>query len=422
MCAAQKNGNGKPPLAAPAPSAFHDVPARRAWHSTHPTNYGLGAGAFMVMLLYGGLVGESNLLLMIIGMFLGLVAAGGMMSSAAIGSLSVARRFPRSVVCGTEMTLAYRIRNKSRWLTARGIWVGEAPADKTPSLAHAFVEYIPPGQTVEVVLRVVAAQRGRRALGPLAVYSRFPFGLVQSRAVLQAPDVLNVLPALLPLRADLVGLSDARQSVGLRRPRRGFGLDDFFGLRDFREGDNPRWIHWRRSLRTGRLVVREMLPYVSAHCLVIVDHSLADDSPLAAERRELAVSAAASLVCQALEGGIHIALLGLGDPILTVPPLVGREQLDRVLRELADLRGEPRPPLTQWVPLLLQRTSLPGRCVVCAAVESPQIVSLVRELRAIGMDPLLLAAESPQFSRLLDVSRVSAPPRQVFAAAGGVSR
>ena len=53
------------------------------------------------------------------------------------------------------------------------------------------------------------------------------------------------------------------------KPRRG-GSDEFYGVKEFRTGENPRWIYWRRSARTGTLVSKEMSQVAPPRLLVLV--------------------------------------------------------------------------------------------------------------------------------------------------------
>ena len=54
------------------------------------------------------------------------------------------------------------------------------------------------------------------------------------------------------------------------RPRRG-GQDEFYGVKEYRTGENPRHIYWRRSARTGVLVAKEMTQVSPPKLLLLVD-------------------------------------------------------------------------------------------------------------------------------------------------------
>jgi uncharacterized protein (DUF58 family) len=63
-------------------------------------------------------------------------------------------------------------------------------------------------------------------------------------------------------------------------PRRHPGAQtEFHGLRSFRSGDSPRWIHWRTTARRGTLMVREFEDMPNDHLVLIVDPGL-PHSPL----------------------------------------------------------------------------------------------------------------------------------------------
>jgi len=66
--------------------------------------------------------------------------------------------------------------------------------------------------------------------------------------------------------------------LGLTQPRYQGTSDEFYALREYHPGDNPRYIHWKRSARMGRLVVREMSQYSPNRLTVILDTFLPENN------------------------------------------------------------------------------------------------------------------------------------------------
>ena len=79
---------------------------------------------------------------------------------------------------------------------------------------------------------------------------------------------------------------------------------DFYGVREWRGGDSGRLIHWRRSARLGKLVVRQFAQPRSRDVAVIVD-LWQPESPTADQLAsvELAVSFAATVLADACRKG-----------------------------------------------------------------------------------------------------------------------
>jgi uncharacterized protein (DUF58 family) len=107
-------------------------------------------------------------------------------------------------------------------------------------------------------------------------------------------------------------MQNGRPDERARRSRRRLALEaEFHGLRQFRPGDSPRWIHWRTSARTGELFVREFDHGTHHDLLLMVE-------PFAASAESAEVDAAVSLaatICWAWskESGDRI-VLAIGGP------------------------------------------------------------------------------------------------------------
>lgn len=158
---------------------------------------------------------------------------------------------------------------------------------------------------VTVTYAVQAARRGRWPLGPLVVTRSDPFGVVRTSATLGDQAEVSVWPAVVPLPTPsdvLVGEPD-RVALGARSP----STDDA-SLRDYREGDDLRRVHWSSSARKGALMVR------SDERAGMRPVSVLLDLPARVASLEWSISLAASMSLAMLDGGHPVRLVsGLRD-------------------------------------------------------------------------------------------------------------
>jgi uncharacterized protein (DUF58 family) len=146
---------------------------------------------------------------------------------------------------------------------------------------------------------VVLPRRGRHVWGPLIATSGYPFGLLWRRVVLVEAQEVTVLPRLGrvqrgQLRRYLRAGDPRADRVRRHALRHRAAQAEFHGLREFRTGDSPRWIHWRTSARSGMLMVREFEDLPGDDLVIVLDAGSYLPGA-AAEEFERAVSLAASL-------------------------------------------------------------------------------------------------------------------------------
>lgn len=157
--------------------------------------------------------------------------------------------------------------------------------------------------SVDVRYTVRAARRGRWTLGPLVVTRGDLFGVVKAPANVGGVAEVAVWPAIVALEAPseaLVGEPD-RVALGARSP----STDDA-SLRDYREGDDLRRVHWRSSARRGTLLVRSDERAGMRPVTVLLDQ------PARPAAVEWSISLAASMAVAMLEAGHPVRLLGAG--------------------------------------------------------------------------------------------------------------
>jgi uncharacterized protein (DUF58 family) len=183
---------------------------------------------------------------------------------------------------------------------------------------------------------VTLAKRGITRLPPAVVATRFPFGLFIKRRDLPLPPEVLVYPRIhdVHLRDDAADLIPPEQLSKDEATGRKARIGEFFGLRDYRDHDELRHIHWPATARRGRPIVREH--EAEGEREIVLDLSAGRSGVEAFERE---VEEVASLAVALLRrGDVTVGLTHAGEP--AVEPGVGPEQRHKLLHFLA-LVGEP---------------------------------------------------------------------------------
>ena len=151
------------------------------------------------------------------------------------------------------------------------------------------------GRTGQRVSYTVLPQsRGRYRVGPLSVDMADAFGLTRRRMEFDERDELLVTPEI----EDLSTPPDPAQgpSFGFTRARQLLRTgEEYYTMRQYREGDDLRRLHWPSVARTGELMIRQDEATRRATGLVFLDNRQAAIGQTHGSAFERAVSVAASV-------------------------------------------------------------------------------------------------------------------------------
>jgi uncharacterized protein (DUF58 family) len=200
-----------------------------------------------------------------------------------------------------------------------------------------------PGTEVDHRYSLRCTRRGVYEIGPLVAVTSDPLGLTQHEHTIADRFELLVHPRVQqvsdrPLTRQFED-PPIRPPVSKPFPS---GLE-FYGMREYKPGDDLRRIVWRASARMGTLMVREAEQGITDHITIILDTDRGHHSREGeySESFEVGVSAAASLADRHLRDGYEIRLEGNAGPIIR--PVRGRTGQLPVLDALTrvDMSREP---------------------------------------------------------------------------------
>lgn len=199
-------------------------------------------------------------------------------------------------------------------------------------------------------------QRGGHRFAPVEVESSLPFGLFRARRLLPAPLGLLVYPEVFAYRPAHSSAGDseaAAHGAAVNVP------GEFRSAREYQPGDVLRNIHWRRSARESRLMVKEYDPSLGSQVTVLFNGA----SSYGAGREstlEYAIKLAAS---------IARAAFARGDPFRLLSP-----DLDATFANWQETlvylaRFEPLDPAPRTRTRALER--VPGRVIALLSAADP---------------------------------------------------
>lgn len=171
-------------------------------------------------------------------------------------------------------------------------------------------------------------RRGIVTVGPVRTVRADPVGLVRRELEWTERAELVVHPRTIGVPSTSTGL--IRDLEGA--PTRDLTSSDvaFHALREYQPGDERRYIHWKSTAKTGRLMVREFEQTRRSHLVIAL--SLATTDYATEDQFELAVSVAGSLGVRAIRDGRTVSVV-----VSTETPEFAKRRVYQV-RELATHR------------------------------------------------------------------------------------
>ena len=297
------------------------------------TRWGLAYLVASIILGLAAVNTGNNALMAVLGLALGSYVVYGIWSRQVLGSIEATIELPSEIYAGRPAVAGVELENISRFLPAYGLVVrdGDGRAVIHEPLLGILARR---RHTAELVF----PDRGRHRVGAWRLDVLLPLGFFLKSKVLISDREVLVYPRLLPMSSVSVRRGGGRRSPDALESRGREG--DVTHLRDFREGDELRSLHWKQTARQQRLVVVERQRTTEKPVFFVVDPRLEDPAdPKQRDRFERLVSEVATGVVLRLREGVPVGIV-IGS--LVVPPVRSLRQVPALLRPLAEVMPCPR--------------------------------------------------------------------------------
>lgn len=270
----------------------------------------------------------NNLLYLVFGLSLGLIIISGFLSEVNIRSIQTARMPRIRPQAMRPVSFLLSAENTHKHVSSFGLEVWPLfEGDDIKSEPARFLE-LAPGSVHSGPASVTFPRRGEYKIHGMVASTGFPFSFFRKSAVSLLKETFIVHPRVHPLREIRIPVGAEGEDESLPTAGRGF---EFFGVRDFRVGDNPKNISHKLSAGRGELIVREFEQTGNREVII----ALLNINPGGEEglsRAEMAIEKAASVAVHLLQQG---RVVGIASSFDLVSPGTGSAQIDRILDYLA---------------------------------------------------------------------------------------
>jgi uncharacterized protein (DUF58 family) len=265
----------------------------------------------------------------------------------ALNGIEVSRILPGAAFEGEEIEVRVTMANQGRasrfMVEALDAVPAAAPHEREPLV---FAGRLIGRAKRDFTYKLACFKRGFYTIGPLRLRSAYPLGIAWSEREgdPSLPTIL-VYPSMFEITSFPLIATGTLVTSGMESLARAGGNDDFFGTREYRQGDSLRHIHWPSTARHDRMIVKEFEERASTETALLPNfHRDADVGEERESTLEYSVRIAASIAGYALERGHSVQLAGYAKGAHIVPPGRGRHHLALMLDMLARVEGDGRIP------------------------------------------------------------------------------
>jgi uncharacterized protein (DUF58 family) len=296
---------------------------------------------YCTMMLFMGLAAintQASLLFGVFGLMIGILIVSGQISRLVLRKVRISRDLPEAGVVGEPLNVTYHFYNQKRFWPTFSVCLAELDGvEGFVRQPQSYLLHAAAGAEASVPVELLPKRRGIHALNRFQISTSFPFGFIKRATERSHPDTLVVYPAVAKVDARVLATCQPAEKTGpTMRPKRG-GADELYGLKEYRRGENPRLIYWRRSARTGVLISKEMTEVAPPRLLLLVDTHITHRTRAEHIAVEQTIAIAGSLASHALEQGLSVGVLGWNQGWNGIAPTRGKRHRRDVMTLLARL-------------------------------------------------------------------------------------
>ena len=270
---------------------------------------------------------------------------------------------------------------------------------KPMKVTGAAVPSAPPNQDTEVRIELTPQRRGVLRFKEVTLARPDPMGLFRAFVTVPLPQMALILPRRYPVPPIALPGTMKYQEGGVALAASVGQSDEFVALRDYRNGDPLRHIHWRSWAKAGKPVVKEFEDeFFVRHALVLDTFTDYQHS----EVFEEAVSVAASFVCTIQTQESLLDLLFVGPQSYCFTAGRGLAHAEQMLEVLASVRACHEQPFRTLEHLVLTHVSSLSGCICVFLAWDDDRRGFIEKLNRLGVPLLVLVIVEPGRSQSLD--------------------
>lgn len=261
------------------------LPARRLWIFRHTMVFSLISLAFFLFLVATNT--QSGWIYVIVALLCAILLSNYMLAKISVRHIEIKKEFPYNIEKGQTVSITIIVCNTSS-SPKFGITVIENLPQSLPDILpqrRFYVGYIPARGEVSFKYELKCLARGYHEFGSTELESCFPWSIFTAHRQLENKNTITVSPELISLPYEIYG--DKKSLENIHILMRKAQSDEFYGLRDYRYGDDLRFVHWTASAHAGSLLVRETQEVTSNRNLIIAIDPTIDTPILDPEQKSL---------------------------------------------------------------------------------------------------------------------------------------
>ena len=248
-------------------------------------------------------------------------------------------------------------------------------------------------QSAGLTMELPSLGRGQYQIGPLTVRVQDPFGLYLVEKTLE-PETVAVMPRPEKIRIAQLRPRHLGPWPGVIPSKILGSGTEFYSLRGYVSGDDPKRINWKSSAKYNRLIINEMEAERVTDVMLVLDTDVAFFEASETDLFEREVVAAASMARFLLTQGNRVGLILQGEERGVVPPSFGKRHERKILLLLAAAKPGRALLSTSYVVTVLARLMLPARSQI--VMISPLLDSSIKDgVRQLAMEGYSILVLSP---------------------------